>query len=102
MALRTCLASMIGSLRSLGNANFESGRSFFSAVLSAADFFGLDVLGVPRAFFRLRRAASFCFVVAITDLLVTRSIGSYPRSSGMIRGDSDRPRRRRWTRAPRR
>src|ERR1700684_3912041 len=94
MALRTCFASVSGSLRSFVNAKDESGRSFFCAVLSPDDFltlvpraFALDAL---VAFLMLRRAASFCLVVDIATSGVRRftlpTRGNIPSQNGRGEG----------------
>src|SRR4051812_19246676 len=74
MALRTWAASESGSFRACAKANALSGRSFCSAVLIPCAWRDTRLpfafaRCAARAFVRLRRAASFCFAVAIPDLL---------------------------------
>jgi hypothetical protein len=69
MALRTWAASLSGSLRSSGAANWLSESRFSSAVLIPSLIFGTSLAVGPLVLyltgpFEFRRAASFCFVVA--------------------------------------
>src|SRR6202034_2783933 len=77
IALRTCRASVSGSLRSLGNAKSLSASRSSSAVLRPSRWRGIfapcaRALCTSRALAMLRRAASFCRAVAITPPLYAR------------------------------